>query len=849
MLRASRQQPVMATVKSRLAQLLAQEDIKVQHLPVKTALFDMKNRVLVCPIWKDMDGDLYDLCMGHEVGHALNTPEQGWHGALKQMGKGYQTYMNVVEDARIERKIKTLFPGLRAPFARAYMKLDERDMFEIRARNININKLGLIDRINIYYKLGHIYPVQFTDEERGYLARIERADTWEQVREIADELYARAKKRKDMLPQLPQESPQSDEEPEANAEGEGEERQQGKPSKSKKDSKKQDKSKPKKSKKEKDPDEMTAEDYDTSTDRTRPEDDENEYDDEDESDAGGDSSDAEGEEESDGDDGDSADAEGEGEETDADVDGDDDGDATGESDDEQEESDEEVDAGDDHHDVDDDDQAGSTAGDRIHDHEPEVPDPKSITDEAFRQNEEKLVDENASAIRTLYLPDTKNVKDMIAPMDLIYTSIEDGIDQSLKEFLQYWNPVNKEEYTRAVFAERSVKEIVQDNKKYIDLLVKEFELRKNASEYKRQLTAKTGELDVNNLHKYRFTNDLFKKITSVQKGKSHGMLFFLDMSSSMMDIMGHTVRQLLVLVTFCKRVGIPFDVYGYADGECVGFSPAKFKWQHDTIRSDNRRFHLKHLISSSCRGNEYRRAFAALAMFANIFYGQQSASIKKYLSPGNRMIAFSERRMNMILSGTPYNKMLLASRQIIEDFRAEQMVDIVNVIHLTDGDGTDPCVAPTIDANEANYQEMVDARIAYTDRKTQVSIIEANHGQSSQEILTQMIKRITGCRHIAFYVGTPHTIESYAQSVVDGHKARVEAEKSAKEFGFFRTPHLGYDSYYYVGVSANRGGTISDNTYVPLEDRFIKAQHEKVKSRNMARQFCSEIAEQIKRED
>ena len=82
----------LQTSKSILAKLLAAENITVSHQNIKTAMFNLKTRTLVCPVWKDMDGDLYDLLMGHEVGHALNTPEAGWHSAIhdengKPLGK------------------------------------------------------------------------------------------------------------------------------------------------------------------------------------------------------------------------------------------------------------------------------------------------------------------------------------------------------------------------------------------------------------------------------------------------------------------------------------------------------------------------------------------------------------------------------------------------------------------------------------------------------------------------------------------------------------------------------------------------------------------------------------------
>ena len=40
--------------KEKLAKLLAVEDLDVQHQQVETAYFDIKNRCLILPIWKEM---------------------------------------------------------------------------------------------------------------------------------------------------------------------------------------------------------------------------------------------------------------------------------------------------------------------------------------------------------------------------------------------------------------------------------------------------------------------------------------------------------------------------------------------------------------------------------------------------------------------------------------------------------------------------------------------------------------------------------------------------------------------------------------------------------------------------
>ena len=80
--------------KSILAKLLASENVIVEHGKFNTASFDTKNRVLRLPIWKEMSGNLYDLLVLHEVGHALFTPEEGHHDA-KGHGKGFLSLIHI----------------------------------------------------------------------------------------------------------------------------------------------------------------------------------------------------------------------------------------------------------------------------------------------------------------------------------------------------------------------------------------------------------------------------------------------------------------------------------------------------------------------------------------------------------------------------------------------------------------------------------------------------------------------------------------------------------------------------------------------------------------------------------
>ena len=67
------------------------------------------------------------------------------------------------------------------------------------------------------------------------------------------------------------------------------------------------------------------------------------------------------------------------------------------------------------------------------------------------------------------------------------------------------------------------------------------------------------------LHTYRHNEDLFKKVTTLADGKNHGLVFVLDWSGSMQDVLVDTIKQMCNLVWFCKKVGIPFDVYAFTN--------------------------------------------------------------------------------------------------------------------------------------------------------------------------------------------------------------------------------------------------------------------------------------------
>ena len=197
---------------SLLPKLLAKENVTIQHGNFKTAWFDIKNRVLGLPLWDDMHKDVYDLFVGHEVGHALETPFEGWHDSPEKLKGCPRSYINVVEDARIERKIQARYPGLVGSFNRGYEQLLKREFFG-DLTDVDWDKVKLIDKINLKTKLGTKLEVPFNSEEQVFLHRSLNTQSFDEVLDLVRDILAWTNENQEELMQKP-EPQQSEEEQE-----------------------------------------------------------------------------------------------------------------------------------------------------------------------------------------------------------------------------------------------------------------------------------------------------------------------------------------------------------------------------------------------------------------------------------------------------------------------------------------------------------------------------------------------------------------------------------------------------------------------------------------------------------
>ena len=699
--------------KSILAKLLAQENLSVQHQNIPTAYFDVKNRVLGLPIWKDMSGDLYDLLCGHEVGHALYTPPAGWHDQVadKDFGDHFKGFLNVLEDARIEKFIKRRYPGIGKSFYGAYQELWAKDFFGVEG--LDLNDLLFIDRVNILTKVGSYVSVKmdFTEKEQGYVKRIQNLETWAEVVELAHELYAEAKeelKEKQIKARMT----------------------------------------------------LMGEFGEQTEDET-----------------------------------------GEGTEMDIDIFGDDELPATGE--------------------------------------------PKSITDEAFRARENELVDANSLPYTYVNFPKV-NSRDFTL-----------GIKDTLG--LMKFSP--DAEALRA----QALRDFNTKNTKFINYMVKEFEMRRNAAQLGRAKIAKSGEIDVKKVHLYKLTDDLFRKFTIVPNGKNHGLIVVFDMSASMYNDMDGTVEQLLILTQFCRKVNIKFDIYGFSN-QCF---EGNRKWDNDWFRDHDKRFQpvandivirdagfkMIHFFSDAMTTMQFKQQMSNLTLAMRCYPGdyrsRNDAHNKSIYKDLNRYDLPDVLRLN----STPLIEALVITPDLFRRFKERTGADIVNIAFLTDGapDGNLEFmeqVAGYESRGLRSHSVPTRGNIVLTDPATKVSVKTDNLTHKGQKLLLEAIRATTGANVVGFFLGS-NVRNAVRERIFDYHYERTDdavVDKIMKNYRRDRVAIIedlaGYSELYVVKGSDMdfEDDDIAGATSREIAKSFSKMQKNKSMNRVLLNRFVQMIA-------
>ncbi len=730
--------------KSILAKLLATENISVQQQNIPTAAFDPTNRVLYIPNWKDMSISLQDLLIGHEVGHAFETPAEGWHDAICE-DKTLKPFLNIVEDARIERKIKSRYPGLVRSFYSAYRELFERDFFGVK--DIDTNALPLIDRINLHFKVGTHLNLQFSDSEQSFVDRCANTETWEDVEALARELHGKAS-------------------------------------------------------------EEVQTDIDNLMEQFG-------SDDDDDSDV-----DMSSDMDMDGEEADDADAEGEGT-------------APGQGLDSDEE---EQDAFDELFGDDEEDQLPTPIREFVDTNEP-----GSITDKVFREMESSLVD-TAEQKKKLYVNIPKvDLNRVITPAKDVYK-----LSDITLRFAR--NNETVEDMAKTLY-----KEFLAKNTKTVNQMAANFEMKRKASLYIKAKTAKTGELNDKKLWSYKTSDDLFKQITSVPDGKNHGMIMYLDMSGSMFRNMSGTIDQLINLSMFCRKVNIPFEVYGFTSTDTYyGQRPVctQEKVLGDLSIQDAK---VVHLLSSSFNKRQNEEAYKYLLVWKQSFYNR--------LNREGCSIEMNNPAMDMI--ATPLNATIVIGIEIAKKFREAHKVEILNTIYLTDGGATDYVQS----FQEAKWRDEDDL---YPGKPGHQEAPVFTYGSASYPLvggyvfknvavtvtMLEIYKEITGSKVINFHLldrWTPAELsncDDYAKAgnhnfCYDGWDKLIKSQKSS---GVIEVKDFkGFDVRYLVkgGKSLNLQDSdleVKSNTRGDLLKGFRKFASNKSQSRVFVQKFIPQVA-------
>ena len=181
---------------------------------------------------------------------------------------------------------------------------------------------------------------------------------------------------------------------------------------------------------------------------------------------------------------------------------------------------------------------------------------EAITDKIFREREKDLVE---TGLRNTSIFTINKIRQPQVEID--YKEYYQNWKQSIAQIVDPWHKDHLNE--QMLRLDPQYKKFKHDTETAAAYMAKEFELRKAAYQYSRSSIQKTGVINTNKLHAYKYSEDIFLKATKLANYKNHGMMLFIDFSGSMSENMGATIRQMLNLTEFCRMINVPFEVYAF----------------------------------------------------------------------------------------------------------------------------------------------------------------------------------------------------------------------------------------------------------------------------------------------
>ena len=704
-------------IKGKLARLLATENLIVEHRSVETAQFDVVKRVLTLPNWNLSSIDVYDLLVAHEVGHALFTDPRDWSKEEKWC-EVPQTFVNITEDARIEKLMRRRYGGLSKTFFRGYNDLNDQDFFDIADQDLN--KFSLADRINLHFKLGSHVNIEFNEKEMVVVEATANAESFDDAlmaAKLLNELITDDKDTQETV--APQEGQNT---------GTSEQPQM-----------------PTSSPEDKESDEESE------------------------------------------------------------------GDEPSESDGEEETDDETMDG-----------LGGNEPTDET----------ESKTSESLENKLKKLADMSQTRENSYLTFPEISLNHTVIPAAEVHAYAQSEWDEWFKKidsdvvdyYMKGWDSTNQ-----------LYKEFKKSATKEVNYLVKEFECKKSASAYARSTTSRTGVLDCSKLHTYKYNEDLFKKVTVTPDGKNHGLIFVLDWSGSMAEVLIPTIKQLYNLLWFCRKVGIPYDVYAFTSEwnyKASRFNP--IPKQADSIHISDE-FSMLNLLTSKVNNK------TAEYQMMNVWRLAMSFNTHSGLCPSR-----------LYLSGTPLNEALITLHTIIPDFRKRNNVEKLNCVILTDGEASVPSATVMMKRSWESEPEIRHRRIGENtflrNKKTgSITRLSWCYSTFTKCMLNTLKETFPSTNFIGFRIlehGGQYS--NMIRQYTNTYEEAEVASRSWKKQKSFTLRNSGYDSYFVLGNSILSNQTdfdIDDGaTKVQIKNAFKKSLSGKKMNKLVLNEFISLVA-------
>jgi len=720
-------------IKSQLAKLLATEDLVVEHKKVPTACFNVHTRVLTLPLWEKASGLIYDLLVGHEVGHALFTPDEDWTKTVKVPPQ----FVNVVEDARIEKLMKRKYAGLAKTFYNGYKELNEDDFFQVADEDIST--FNLADRINLYFKIGNFISLDFNPEEKEIVNLVNACESFADSLIAAEELYKYCKKEKEQQQKV---SDFDSHETQGNS---------GSP----------------------------ASDFVETNDS---------------------SSEQEGE-------------------------------SDNSSEKESSES-----------------YGGIAQGDKTSFNSSET-EPDIRTADSLEEKIRNLVGEQSDENVYVEIPQV-NLDTIIGTNSKVHVDIDNSFSHQQKIHNEHAKERGYSQINLYKESDISFKKFKSSTQKEVNYLVKEFECRKSADQYARASTARTGVLDTTRLHTYKYNEDLFKKVSVIPDGKNHGLVFVLDWSGSMADVMLDTCKQLFNLVWFCKKVSIPFEVYAFTNEWRRG----EYDYENDRYLASDRTPHYQKKDGLICVDETFSMMNILTSKVSGSVLENQMLNIWRLAYCFENPYRCSYTHPNRLcLSGTPLNEALITLHQILPKFQKENKLQKVQCIVLTDGEATQ-LIMHKESKRHPQGGTYIGTGYIYPgttflrDRKVGTTYkFGYGYHQFTDVLLRNLKDKFSSINFIGIRVLESRNFSRFVNMYHDNDtKEYQKIQNDWKKLKSFTITKSGYDAYFGMSATALSQDTefevAEDATKSQIKSAFVKSLKTKKLNKKLLGEFISLVA-------